>query len=566
MAAMMYSPALEAALRDVVPSTDPLDAPDFNPISHINKLFPNEESLSSADTVSSELQEKMTALEEEILQTVRQQTTAGSHARKDLESGKAAMRDLFEKVHDIKAKAERSQQMVHEICRDIKSLDYAKRHLTQTITALKRLQMLVTATEQLSVMARERMYAEAANLLHAVTQLLAHFQGYAGIKKVDALREQVGEIRDALRTQVFEDFNRLSAQEGNPHPSQIETLLGACAVVDALGADVRREMIAWFCNWQFAPYKHAFQPYGDAGSLDKTELRYGWHRQLLRQYDESFVSLFPAAWRVALVVTIEFSAISHKHLEEILDQSRGSLDVAVLTHALQKTVEFEKEMHARFTAESVEPPPGPADGAASPAGAGARKPPDPEALLGSISACFDSYMSIYVSLEDKNIGEAVGKLLVDETWAAASTGRPDSRVFNSSKELFIALKRSFKRGTALQMDNVLFELYKVWAKHLRAYAKKVQEQLHAVGQPAEVSITPSCHLDLPQQQMVCAAVNTCKYCHETTGQLGESISKVWDCHRVGHRPSRPKREWVAGRGGGWGRGEAGGECKREGGG
>ena len=33
-------------------------------------------------------------------------------------------------------------------------------------------------------------------------------------------------------------------------------------------------MIAWFCNWQFTPYKHAFQPYGDAGSLDKTEVAY----------------------------------------------------------------------------------------------------------------------------------------------------------------------------------------------------------------------------------------------------------------------------------------------------
>lgn len=70
-------------------------------------------------------------------------------------------------MRDIKTKAEQSEQMVHEICRDIKSLDYAKRHLTQTITALKRLQMLVTAVEQLGVMARERMYSEASSLLQA---------------------------------------------------------------------------------------------------------------------------------------------------------------------------------------------------------------------------------------------------------------------------------------------------------------------------------------------------------------------------------------------------------------
>ena len=33
--------------------------------------------------------------------------------------------------------------MVQEICRDIRQLDYAKRHLQTTITALKRLHMLV---------------------------------------------------------------------------------------------------------------------------------------------------------------------------------------------------------------------------------------------------------------------------------------------------------------------------------------------------------------------------------------------------------------------------------------
>jgi hypothetical protein len=35
--------------------------------------------------------------------------------------------------------------MVQEICRDIRKLDFAKTHLTHTITALRRLAMLVNA-------------------------------------------------------------------------------------------------------------------------------------------------------------------------------------------------------------------------------------------------------------------------------------------------------------------------------------------------------------------------------------------------------------------------------------
>jgi len=46
------------------------------------------------------------------------------------------------KIHEIKTKAEQSETMVQEICRDIKKLDCAKRHITTTITALHRLAML----------------------------------------------------------------------------------------------------------------------------------------------------------------------------------------------------------------------------------------------------------------------------------------------------------------------------------------------------------------------------------------------------------------------------------------
>lgn len=45
-------------------------------------------------------------------------------------------------IQEIKTKADQSEAMVQEICRDIKKLDYAKKHLTSTITALRRLGML----------------------------------------------------------------------------------------------------------------------------------------------------------------------------------------------------------------------------------------------------------------------------------------------------------------------------------------------------------------------------------------------------------------------------------------
>ena len=65
--------------------------------------------------------------------------------RADLEKSKLAIEELFGKINEIRHKAEQSEVMVQEICRDIKKLDYAKKHLTHTITALRRLAMLISA-------------------------------------------------------------------------------------------------------------------------------------------------------------------------------------------------------------------------------------------------------------------------------------------------------------------------------------------------------------------------------------------------------------------------------------
>lgn len=52
------------------------------------------------------------------------------------------LQELTQKISEMKEKAEQSEMMVQEICRDIKKLDFAKKNITTTITALHRLAML----------------------------------------------------------------------------------------------------------------------------------------------------------------------------------------------------------------------------------------------------------------------------------------------------------------------------------------------------------------------------------------------------------------------------------------
>lgn len=161
---------------------DPLDGPQFDPVDYLNHHFPTERSLDRLEPFMMNVAVQIGDLDDEISKTVQTQSEAGHQATRDVGEAKAAIRELFEKIRDMKAKAEQSEVMVQEICRDIKQLDFAKRHLQTTITALKRLHMLVTAVDQLQGVAKAKQYRESANLLDAVRQLLTHFENYAQVR------------------------------------------------------------------------------------------------------------------------------------------------------------------------------------------------------------------------------------------------------------------------------------------------------------------------------------------------------------------------------------------------
>lgn len=75
---------------------------------------------------------------------VVKKSNSGTKAKEELAAATSAVQELMLKIKEIKTKAEQSETMVQEICRDIKKLDCAKKHITTTITALHRLTMLGT--------------------------------------------------------------------------------------------------------------------------------------------------------------------------------------------------------------------------------------------------------------------------------------------------------------------------------------------------------------------------------------------------------------------------------------
>ena len=54
-------------LTQVIPSTDPLDRPDFNAVDYINTLFPTEQSLANIDDVVNRIRVKIRSVYLELI-------------------------------------------------------------------------------------------------------------------------------------------------------------------------------------------------------------------------------------------------------------------------------------------------------------------------------------------------------------------------------------------------------------------------------------------------------------------------------------------------------------------
>lgn len=304
----------------------------------------------------STLSDKIDHLDTELSAAVHEQATAGYRANKDIHDAKVAIDALFGRIKEIKTKAEQSELMVAEICKDIKQLDYAKQHLTSTITALRKLNMMVTAVESLKSLTQQRQYGEAADLLSAVKSLLSHFNRYQEVPKILQLKGDVTKIKKQLKDHIIREFrnmSELSAEDANADPNydapSNTQLTTACKVVDVLAGSTKGELRRTLIDNQLQPYKKIFGRGKDEAKLGGTERRYNWFRRLLRKFDQTLDGVFPNHWQLLYRMCVEFCEQTKLGLAaEIGSTNAADIDVAVLLRALQKTIQFEKEMGDRF--------------------------------------------------------------------------------------------------------------------------------------------------------------------------------------------------------------------------
>ena len=99
---------------------------------------------------------KIRQLDTDIRHLIKDQTTAAEEGKDALEHAKHSIATLFEKIKEIRNKAEDSETTVKDITRDIKQLDHAKRNLTTSITTLNHLHMLVGGVDTLATLTKHK--------------------------------------------------------------------------------------------------------------------------------------------------------------------------------------------------------------------------------------------------------------------------------------------------------------------------------------------------------------------------------------------------------------------------
>uniref|UniRef100_A0A8C6S9Z6 Vacuolar protein sorting-associated protein 53 homolog n=1 Tax=Neogobius melanostomus TaxID=47308 RepID=A0A8C6S9Z6_9GOBI len=557
-AILHLTPEVQLAIEQVFPSQDPLDRADFNVVEYINTLFPTEQSLANIDDIVNKIRLKIRRLDDNIRIVVRGQTNVGQDGRQALEEAQIAIQQLFGKIKDIKDKAEKSEQMVKEITRDIKQLDHAKRHLTTSITTLNHLHMLAGGVDSLEAMTRKRQYGEVANLLQGVVNVLEHFQKYMGIPQIRQLSERVKAAQSELGTQILADFEEAFPAQGSKRtggPSNV--LRDACLVANVLDPRIKQEIIKKFIRQHLSEYLVLFQENQDVAWLDKIDRRYAWIKRQLVDYEEKYGRMFPEEWCMTERITVEFCHITRVELAKVMRTRAKEIEVKLLLFAIQRTTNFEGLLAKRFTGlhlflfESPLKPTNPFLEDESGEDLGGEKdddlskPKKPKApdnpFHGIVSKCFEPHLYVYIESQDKNLGELIDRFVADfRAQGPPKAGTEEGgAVLPSCADLFVYYKKCMVQCSQLSTGEPMIALTTIFQKYLREYAWKIlsgnlpKSNSNSVGltitsllKEKEGSETAKFTVD--ELCLICSILSTAEYCLATTQQLEEKLKEKVD--------------------------------------
>jgi hypothetical protein len=164
-----------------------------------------------------------------------------------------------------------------------------------------------------------------------------------------------------------------------------------------------------------------------------------------------------------------------------------------------------------------------------------------EPLVGVCSSAFDDYLAPYIELEQQSMDEQLVESLGDQ----AVDARGELPVFTSSTNLFVYIKGSITRCTALTKGRAFFLLYQAFQEALQKYATVLSGKLPSAsvasvgglaasvssfGNKPESTSASSASYKIPPggETTVSNVISTCEYCADTVEALEDLIRDTID--------------------------------------
>ncbi|KAJ3554569.1 hypothetical protein NM688_g3036 [Phlebia brevispora] len=504
------------------PDSDPLDdlSDDFSPVGILNEYFPDETSLGQFEAVQSRLAQNERDLQHEI--DLLQEEMSKEQDSNRMQIIQEMISDLLGQMSRIREKATESEAVVRNITKEIQVLDLAKRNLIQSMTTLKRLQMLVNALSQLEEQVKENQYQEIAQTLGAVKQIANAFRPLSSVQRISQIWRRIQEIQGDLRTKIDADWDKFYAQDP-AKPVKVSTMAAACQVVDVLGPEIRSQFIDRYVALELKEYRRIFKATDEAGQLDNVSTRFAWFRRLLQTHETETGRVFPGDWHVAWFLVAKFVEITRDDMTALLSKAGSNLIVKQLLDTLQEVMDFESSMAKKYATpipdilKATQP-------------AGASRPSK------TISSTFESHMGVFVAAQDKALSGMLSQYRGTKSRSSLEATTPrtsqdedevHATVLPSSTELFYFYAQNLDQCAKLFTGQPLYDLCQLHKKWLRIYAEDVL--IASMKRPASsIRRSIETRLDVNELRNACTLINTADYCHTTALELEAKIQEKID--------------------------------------
>jgi hypothetical protein len=244
-----------------------------------------------------------------------------------------------------------------------------------------------------------------------------------------------------------------------------------------------------------------------------------------------------------------YSSQTRDHILALLDGPRKDADAGnatILLKALQKSIVFEKDITSWLQKEcgtvfvQESDPNTSMDEPQTNLETNKDAVSEAQPLVGIASGAFHNYMRPYIALEEQSMTDLLKEALEDRTVDT----RGERPVFISSTNLFVYIKGSITRCTALTKGNAFFLLYRAFKDALRKYALVLDRKLpqplavqsptisigSSFGQQSKPDNAAAAHYRVPsgEEVTVCHVISTCEYCADTLEALEELIRDTID--------------------------------------